>query len=273
MLCVPAQHGWGASFWVAQVDFDLLIAEAARLGFNLSVTQLEQMALHYQELIAWNERVNLTAITAPNAAQIRHFADSLTVAAALRDAGAAVEGRLLDVGSGGGFPGLPLKILWPNLQLTMLDSVAKKTAFLQHMATLYRERFAMKGLNVLTVRAEDAARDAHQREQYAIVVARGVAPLVVLAEYCLPFVKRGGWLAAPKKGMALADEVAAAQNAVQKLGKGEISIARFTLPTIGPNDEVGDEREPRQVVLIHKQSTTPPQYPRPAGTPAKEPLR
>jgi 16S rRNA (guanine527-N7)-methyltransferase len=255
------------------VDFDLLIAEASRLGFNLNATQLEQMALHYQELIAWNERVNLTAITAPNDAQIRHFADSLTVAAALRDVGAAIEGRLLDVGSGGGFPGLPLKVLWPNLQLTMLDSIGKKTAFLQHMATLYRERFAMKGLNVLTVRAEDAARDSHQREQYTIVVARGVAPLAVLAEYCLPFVKRGGWLGAPKKGEGLADEVAAARNAVQQLGRGEISVAHFTLPIIGPNDEPGDVREERQVVLIHKQSTTPPQYPRPVGTPAKQPLR
>jgi 16S rRNA (guanine527-N7)-methyltransferase len=255
------------------VTFDLLIAAAARLGFNLSSIQLEQMALHYQELVAWNERVNLTAITAPNAAQIRHFADSLTIAAALRDAGATIEGRLLDVGSGGGFPGLPLKALWPNLQLTMLDSIGKKTAFLQHMATLYRERYGMKGLNVLTARAEDAARDSHQREQYAIVVARGVASLTVLAEYCLPFVKRGGWLAAPKKGEGLAEEIAAAKAAVQKLGKGEISIAQFTLPIIGANDEVGEEREERQVALIHKQSTTPPQYPRPTGTPAKEPLR
>ncbi len=255
------------------MNIDLLIAEASRLGFILSGTQLEQMALHYQELVAWNERVNLTAITAPHAAQVRHFADSLTVAAALRDVGAEISGRLLDVGSGGGFPGLPLKVLWPNLQMTMLDSVGKKTAFLQHMATLYRERYGMKGLNVLTARAEDVARDSHQREQYAIVTARGVASLTVLAEYCLPFVKRGGWLAAPKKGEGLAEEVTAAKAAVMLLGKGEISIARFTLPTIGPDDEVGEEREERQVVLIHKLSTTPPQYPRPTGTPAKEPLR
>lgn len=255
------------------MNLDILNTEANRLGFSLSETQLAQFALHYQELIAWNERVNLTAITAPNAAQIRHFTDSLTIAAALRDAGAELEGRLLDVGSGGGFPGLPLKALWPNLQLTMLDSVGKKTAFLQHMVTLYRERFAMKGLNVLTTRAEDVARDPHQREQYAIVVARGVASLAVLAEYCLPFVKRGGWLAAPKKGEGLAEELAAAKGAIEKLGKGEVSVARFTLPTIEANDVVGDEREERQVVLIHKQSTTPPQYPRPAGTPAKEPLR
>ncbi len=255
------------------MDFNLLTAEAARLGFNLSETQLEQMQLHYQELVAWNERVNLTAITAPHASQVRHFADSLTVAAALRDAGAVAEGRLLDVGSGGGFPGLPLKVLWPNLQLTMLDSVGKKTAFLQHMVTLYREHYGMKGLNVVTARAEDVAHDPHQRAQYAIVTARGVASLAVLAEYCLPFVKRGGWLAAPKKGDGLAEEVAAAQVAIQKLGKGEISIARFTLPTIGADDTIGEEREQRQVVLIHKQSTTPPQYPRPAGTPAKEPLR
>ncbi len=253
---------------------EVLATEAARLGLNLSDRKRDLMRLHYDEMLVWNERVNLTSITAPNAAAVRHFADSLAVAAALEQTGFAARlagERAMDVGSGGGFPGLPLKVYYPDLRVVCLDSVGKKTAFIQHMADLYTER-ELSGTFVITGRAEDVAHQPQQRANYLLVVSRAVASLAVLAEYCLPFLKVGGVLAAPKKGLALATELSEARPALKKLGAGKVEIYDFTLPLIAEEDLVSDEREERQVVLIHKQSTTPPQYPRQAGTPSRKPL-
>lgn len=254
---------------------EVLAAEAASLGLTLSDVQLALLRLHYTELVAWNERVNLTAITAPTAAAIRHFADSLTVAAALNQQGFAQQvtstTQAVDVGSGGGFPGLPLKVVYPKMQMLCVDSIGKKVAFLYHMAGLYAER-GLSGVTTLTARAEEIGQQPTHRARYGLAVARAVASLTVLAEYCLPLLKIGGVFAAPKKGEGLAAELAEARNAIKKLGGGEVVIYDCTLPVVGPDDQLTGEREERQVVLIHKLSTTPPQYPRPVGTARQRPL-
>lgn len=252
---------------------EVLAAEAATLGLTLSDEQLELLQLHYMELVAWNERVNLTAITAPTAAAIRHFADSLTVAAALNQQGFEQSSMVqaVDIGSGGGFPGLPLKVVYRRMQMLCVDSTGKKVAFLQHMAGLYAKR-GLSGVTTLTARAEEMGQQPAYRARYQLAVARAVASLTVLAEYCLPLLKVGGVFAAPKKGEGLAAELAEARNAIKKLGGGDVAIYDCTLPVVGPDDQLTGEREERQVVLIHKLSTTPPQYPRPVGTARQRPL-
>lgn len=226
--------------------------------FNLALTeaQLNAFARYSQELIAWNQRVNLTSIVEPSEIVVKHFLDSLSVYQVLP--GLPLSLSLVDVGSGAGFPGLPLKIALPELRLTLLESTGKKTAFLQHLIQVLN----LTGVTVLTARAEEAGRQPTQRERYDVAVARAVAPLPVLAEYTLPLVKRGG-LVIVQKGQHPADELKAAANALGILG-GKISQV---LPVTVP----GLEAE-RHLVVIQKNKSTPPQYPRRPGLPAKKPI-
>lgn len=226
--------------------------------FNLALTeaQLNAFARYSQELIAWNQRVNLTSIVEPSEIVVKHFLDSLSVYQVLP--GLPLSLSLVDVGSGAGFPGLPLKIALPELRLTLLESTGKKTAFLQHLIQVLN----LTGVTILTARAEEAGRQPAQRERYDVAVARAVAPLPVLAEYTLPLVKRGG-LVIVQKGQHPADELKAAANALGILG-GKISQV---LPVTVP----GLEAE-RHLVVIQKNKSTPPQYPRRPGLPAKKPI-
>ncbi len=226
--------------------------------FNLALTeaQLNAFARYSQELIAWNQRVNLTSIVEPSEIVVKHFLDSLSVYQVLP--GLPLSLSLVDVGSGAGFPGLPLKIALPELRLTLLESTGKKTAFLQHLIQVLN----LTGVTILTARAEEAGRQPAQRERYDVAVARAVAPLPVLAEYTLPLVKRGG-LVIVQKGQHPADELKAAANALGILG-GKISQV---LPVAVP----GLEAE-RHLVVIQKNKSTPPQYPRRPGLPAKKPI-
>ena len=244
----------------SSTNLELLIREAPSfLGRALTAGEQDQFARYQQLLRDWNERVNLTAIVQPVEIQRRHFLDSLACLLALPDCSRGDHRRVVDVGAGAGFPGIPLKIVCPSWHLTLIDSVAKKTAFLQHLV----DQLQLDDVDVLTGRAEDLARQAEHREQYDLVLARALAPLNVLAEYCLPFARVGGLLLAPKKG-AVADEEAAAQSAIQQLGGRSRPSISYRLPGLD---------EERSIVVVEKIAPTPPGFPRRAGVPARKPLR
>jgi 16S rRNA (guanine527-N7)-methyltransferase len=232
-----------------------LVVGAERLGFELSQSQLESFRLYYEELVQWNERVNLTAIKDYDEVQTRHFLDSLTVALFLDDAPYPV----LDVGTGAGFPGIPAKILFPNIRLSLLESTAKKAAFLSHLV----DRLGLEGVEVVTGRAEQLAHDARYRETFDVVLSRGVARLDTLAELALPFCICGGCLVAQKKGKIDA-EVDAASPVIDILGGRLREVRWVTL------EELDEERA---LVVIDKCAGTPQVYPRRPGIPKKRPIR
>jgi 16S rRNA (guanine527-N7)-methyltransferase len=226
--------------------------------FNLTLTQAQLTAFeqYSRELIAWNQKVNLTRIIEPDEIAVKHFLDSLSANLALRDLPPGF--ALIDIGSGAGFPGLPLKIARPDLRLTLLESTGKKTAFLQHLVGLLN----LADVTILTARAEEAGHLPEHREQYDVAIARAVSALPVLAEYTLPLVKVGGRVIA-QKGQDPAAEVKEAANALGILG-GKLSRI---LPVVVP----GLEAE-RHLVVIKKVKSTPRQYPRRPGLPAKKPI-
>jgi 16S rRNA (guanine527-N7)-methyltransferase len=229
----------------------------ALFGVELNATALDQLAVYERELLAWNaERANLTAITDPDAVETRHFLDSISLLGCVEFARNA---RVVDVGTGAGFPGLALKIIRPDLHVTLIDSVGKKTAFLMHMVKMLR----LDNVRVLTVRAEDAGQDAAHREAYDLAVARAVAYLPTLVEYLLPLCRVGGCCVA-MKGESAAQEVEEAAFALETLGGRVAGMHRVVLPETDEN---------HQLVVIEKVRPTPPSYPRPAGRPTKRPLR
>jgi 16S rRNA (guanine527-N7)-methyltransferase len=235
----------------------LLASIAEAHGLTLDSRQLRQFEAYYRLLVAANERVNLTSVTACEEVQRRHFGESLAVAAALYRTGVLRPGqvaRTIDLGAGAGFPGLPIKIAHPALRLTLLESAAKKTAFLEGVV----ERLALPDVTVVTGRAESAAHESTHREAYDLALARAVASLPVLLELALPFLRLGGFLAAPK-GSRAAQEVAAAAAALQACG-GRIFVAERLADT------------PLTLVLVEKVAPTPSAYPRRPGIPAKRPL-
>lgn len=236
----------------------VLSKEARRLGLKLGDSQLELFWRYYQELRAWNERLNLTTIVEWEDVQIQHFLDSLSAALVLPDAAQSSPYAMVDVGSGGGFPGVPLKILLSHARLTLVESVAKKAAFLRHLVQV----LGLEGVEVLAMRAEEAGRDPLHREAYDLALARAVAPLPVLVEYTLPMLHLGGRLIA-HKGREAAEEVAAARAACAILG-GEVREVR---PVILPGMQ-----GPRHLVVVEKVRPTPERYPRRPGMPHKRPL-
>jgi len=224
-------------------------------GLALSDVQLDQFDRYADALIAWNEHTNLTAITDRRAIVIRHFLDSLVLAQVWRDVNPPAS--LADIGTGAGFPGLPLKILWPELRLLLVESIGKKTAFLTHMADLLH----LTDVEISTARAEDVGRNTRYREQFAVVTGRAVAALNVLSEYCLPLCNIGGTFVAPKS-LAGTVEVDAAQTAIKTLGGHVERTFDVALPDV----------DPRTLIVIRKIAPTPDRYPRRAGIVQKRPL-
>jgi 16S rRNA (guanine527-N7)-methyltransferase len=226
------------------------------LGLSLTQRQREAFLLYYQELLSWNARFNLTAITDSEGIQIRHFLDSLSCLLAIRDVQRGQS--LIDVGSGAGFPGLPLKIIHPNLRLTLLEATGKKTDFLRHMV----ERLELRDVTIVHDRAEQLGQAPLHREAYDWVTARAVAAMPTLVEYLLPLCRLGGHCVA-QKGEAAAAEVTSAEPAVLLLGGCLNRLVRVELPGLA---------ETRYLVVIDKVARTPDRYPRPPGRPAKRPL-
>jgi 16S rRNA (guanine527-N7)-methyltransferase len=225
------------------------------LGLDLSPDVQRAFSLYADHLLAWNKNINLTAITDPQAIEMRHFLDSLTV---MRAIPLQRGQRVIDVGTGAGFPGLPLRLVYPHIELTLLEATAKKTQFLEHIVKLLR----LNNVHVITARAEDAGQNAATREQYDVVLARAVAQMPVLAEYLLPLCRVGGRCVALKGESAVA-EAQQAENALRIMGGHVEKVIRVELPQV---------TETHHLVVIEKIAATPPKYPRRAGIPGKRPL-
>ena len=229
--------------------------KAAALGIKLSDHQLEQFETYYEMLVEKNKVMNLTAITEKNEVIDKHFADSL----ALIKSGVSLTGqKILDIGTGAGFPGIPLKIAFPELEIVLLDSLNKRIKFLNEVI----EALGLEKITAIHGRAEDFAKQKEYREQFDYVVSRAVANLTVLSEYCLPYVKTGGTFISYKSG-TVQEEAEEAEKAINILGGQVKNITYFKLP---------DSEIDRSLVIINKKKSTPGKYPRKAGTPLKEPL-
>jgi 16S rRNA (guanine527-N7)-methyltransferase len=226
-----------------------------QLGLHLSRSQLSALSLYERELVDWNTRFNLTAIRDPQEIHIKHFLDSLTCLLAMRD---SPVGRLIDIGTGAGFPGIPIKIIVPNMQLTLVESVGKKAEFCRHVVKI----LDLQGVEVVQERAETLGQDPAYREYYDWAVARAVAILPVLAEYLLPLVRVGGGMLA-MKGESGPAEAHSAEHALRVLGGHLRQLLPVTLPGVV---------EERYLVVIDKVAATPNGYPRKVGVPAKRPL-
>ena len=233
------------------------------IGISLSEAQAKAFVRYYELLAEWNGFMNLTAITEPGEVLVKHFADSLSPFSGLvKDAPLSVtEGiKLIDVGTGAGFPALPLKIAFPQINVTMLDSLGKRVKFLNEVIT----QLGLTNTEAIHGRAEDLARDNTHRENYDIVVSRAVANMRTLSEYCMPFVKQGGTFLAYKAAEYMeGTEAEESLKAIKILGGEQPVVRDLTLPD-------GDSK--RYLVYIRKKSSTPKKYPRKAGTPSKEPL-
>jgi 16S rRNA (guanine527-N7)-methyltransferase len=236
-----------------------LLDGARALGISLSAGQLAQLDQLQAVVLDWNQRVNLTRITEPAEVESKHFLDSLTAALPLLDplnAGRPI--RLVDVGAGAGFPGLPLKIVFPALRLTLVESIGKKAAFLRHAVELLH----LEGVEVVAERSETAARRPEHRDSYDWATARALGPLPVVVELCAPFLQAGGLLVAQRRGNLDAETLAAAP-AFRALKMW----TRVPIPITLPGLEDG-----RGLVVGEKYDATPAKYPRRPGIPEKHPL-
>jgi 16S rRNA (guanine527-N7)-methyltransferase len=224
-------------------------------GIRLTPGQISAFERYEQELIAWNERINLTAIIEPEKIRIKHFLDSLSCLCVMRDT--PME-RVIDIGTGAGFPGIPLKIFYPPMRLTLVESVGKKASFCRHVV----QALGLEGVEVLQDRAEALGQAPGQRERYDWALARAVAVMPVLAEYLLPLVKVGGAMLA-LKGESAPAEAHTADRAMRLLGGHLRKLVPVTLPGVA---------EERYLVVVDKIAATPLTYPRRVGVPTKSPL-
>ena len=231
----------------------LLFDETKKNGMELSDKQIAQFNLYYELLTAKNKVMNLTAITEYNDVVKKHFIDSMMISRVLD---MKKINSLCDVGTGAGFPGIPLKIVYPHLHLTLVDSVGKRVNFLSEVV----KKLGLEDVEAIHSRTEDLAHNSKYREKYDLVTARAVASMNVLSEYCIPYAKIGGYFAAYKSGN-IEEEIENAKNAVKTLGGKIEKTDMFELYEMG-----------RSIVLIRKVYSTPKIYPRKAGTPSKNPL-
>ena len=222
---------------------------------RLSDGQREQFRVYEALLIDWNSKINLTAVRDPEGIRIKHFLDSLSCVPVLGDMNRK---SLIDIGTGAGFPGIPLRIVYPELRLTLVDSVGKKADFCQ----LVVNTLHLKGVKVLKDRSEELGADKAHREQYDAATARAVAVMPVLCEYLLPLVKPGGQMLA-MKGESAPEETETAAAAIRKLGGGKPSLTEVVLPGVEGK---------RFLVSVPKTAHTPAGYPRRTGLPLKKPI-
>lgn len=224
-------------------------------GIELTDKQWEQLEIYYRELIEWNEKINLTAITDKKGVSVKHFYDSISLSFFLPF---GQIWTMADIGSGAGFPALPLKIVFPHLKVTVMDSLKKRVQFLEHLTA----KLDLDNVQCCHGRAEDFGRDTNHRDTYDLVTARAVARLNVLGEICLPFVREGGTFAA-MKGSQVQDEVEEADACIRALASELKAVHSLELPL---------EKAGRHIVVISKKGKTPGKFPRRAGIPFKKPL-
>jgi len=225
------------------------------LAIILNEKQKEHFVKYYELLVEWNKVMNLTGITDYEEVNEKHFVDSLSLVKAIDLS--KIE-NLIDIGTGAGFPGIPLKIAFPHLKVTLLDSLNKRIKFLDTVIS----ELDLKDIETIHGRAEDYAKHANYREQYDLCVSRAVANLSTLSEYCLPYVKSGG-IFVPYKSGEIDEELLQSKKAIHILGGKVDNVVKFQLP----GSEIG-----RSFIVIYKYQNTSKKYPRKAGLPAKEPL-
>ena len=236
-----------------EYNFDKFVEEANKISIQFTDKQLEQFRTYYEMLVEKNKVMNLTGITEWDEVLEKHFLDSISLIRAI-DLNQNLS--VMDMGTGAGFPGIPLKIAFPNLKVTLADSLNKRVLFLQEVI----DALGLENIEAIHGRAEDLARDKCYREQYDLSVSRAVANLSTLSEYCLPFVKIGGQFISYKSG-EIEEEVAESKSAVFLLGGKTKDTVKFELGESG-----------RSFIIIDKVKGTPKTYPRKAGTPSKKPL-
>jgi 16S rRNA (guanine527-N7)-methyltransferase len=237
------------------MNVDQFQSALAEKGITLSAHQLQQYEQYYETLVEWNEKMNLTAITEKGDVYLKHFFDSISAAFYFDFKG---EMTVCDVGAGAGFPSIPIKIAFPNIHVTIVDSLNKRINFLEHLANVLK----LENIRFVHDRAETFGQNKQYREQFDVVTARAVARLSVLSELCLPLVKKGGVFLAMKAASA-EDELTVAGKAIQTLGGSILKKESFILPI---------ENSERNIILIQKEKNTPKQYPRKPGTPNKTPI-
>ena len=226
-----------------------------KLGISLSEEQINQFLKYYEMLVEKNKVMNLTAITEFEEVVVKHFLDSISIG---KYYNMEKTDTLIDIGTGAGFPGIPLKIAYPNLKITLLDSLNKRIKFLEEVCG----ELGLEDVELIHGRAEDFGNNANYREKYNICVSRAVANLSTLSEYCLPFVKTGGYFISYKSGN-VEEELLSSKNALRILGADLEKVETFMLP----DTDIG-----RSFVFIKKTKNMAKKYPRKAGLPSKEPL-
>lgn len=236
-------------------NIDSMKKEIGKLGIELSEFQCNQFMRYYEILTEWNKVMNLTTITEYEEVLKKHFVDSLEIIKVLD---LTKKKSVLDLGTGAGFPGIPLKIVFTNLKITLMDSLNKRVNFLNEVI----KQLSLDNIDTIHGRAEDYGRDKNYREQYDFCVSRAVAHLATLSEYCIPYVKKGGYFISYKSGK-IEEEVEASKKAIQVLGGKLERIESFQL--------MGTDME-RSFVVIKKCLESPKIYPRSAGKPGKEPI-
>ena len=236
--------------------FDLLSSEAEQyLNLSLTIDQVSRLSQFAGLLVEWNQKISLTAIRSEEDIRIKHILDSLSCQLVME--GTSVD-RVIDIGSGAGFPGIPLKVLFPEMQLSLVESVNKKTQFL----SLIVQELDLNKVEIFPERAEIIGQQVDHRESYDWAVARAVAGLPVLCEYLLPLVKIGGYMLA-QKGETAPSELEQAQSAIEVLGGQAAKSIPVDLPGVS---------QPRYLVVIQKVRPTPEKYPRRPGMPSKRPI-
>ena len=235
-------------------NVEYFLDELGKLNISLSEMQINQFIRFYEMLIEKNKVMNLTAITEFDEVIDKHFLDSLNL---FRLIDLNSEKRILDLGTGAGFPGIPLKIAFPKIKITLVDSLNKRVMFLKDVVN----QLGLEDVECVHARAEDLAKNKEYREEYDICVSRAVANLSTLSEYCIPFVKVGGYFISYKSGDC-DEEINSSKAAIKKLGARISKVENFEIKDMG-----------RSFVVIDKISSTPNKYPRKAGLPSKEPLK
>lgn len=232
----------------------ILFEKAKKINIELNDKQLDMFYLYMSLLLEWNEKINLTAITNPEEIITKHFIDSLTISKYIKN-----KQNLIDVGTGAGFPGIPLKIVNKDIKITLLDSLNKRINFLNEVIA----KLDLKNIETKHGRAEEFGKNKEYREKYDIATSRAVANLSTLSEYLIPFVDIGGEVVS-MKGQDIKEEVLSAKNAIKVLGGKVENIDEFCLP---------DSDIKRNIILIKKVKNTPAKFPRKPGMPAKEPIK